>query len=112
MARFIYCPDHPEANANGMIPTEVYYPWKYAHVRGAPAYISDHMDPLRHMADGQIYDSKAKFRQATAAAGCVEVGNEVATILKPREPVPLSRGERRDAIKRSIWELKNGRRVS
>ena len=112
MARFIYAPTHPDANHNGLVAAEVYYPWRYGHADGvAPAYISDHMDPTKHMADGRIYDSKAKFRAATRAAGCIEVGNETAAITKPRTPIALGRGERRDDIKRSIWELKNGRRV-
>jgi hypothetical protein len=46
--------------------------------------ISDEMAPTRHMADGNYYTSKKKFRQATRAAGCVEVGNETSTLLKPR----------------------------
>ena len=112
MARFIYAPTHPEANHNGLVAAEVYYPWRYGHVAdGGPAYISDHMDPTKHMADGRIYDSKSAFRKATRAAGCIEVGNETAAVTKPRAPVALDRRERRDDIKRSIWELKNGRRV-
>jgi hypothetical protein len=113
MARFIYCPDHPEANENGFIPSGLYYDWKYAHLKhnDAPNYISDHMAPTRHMVDGKMYDSKVAFRRATKAAGCVEVGNETAAMVKPRAPVVLDRGQRREAIKRSIWELKNGRRA-
>ncbi len=38
--------------------------------------ITDEMPATRHMADGQIYTSKRKFREATRRAGCVEVGNE------------------------------------
>jgi hypothetical protein len=70
--------------------------------------ISDTMSETRHMADGQIYTSKAKFRQATRAAGCVEVGNETSTLLKPRKQVTLDRGERREAIQRAIHQLRNG----
>jgi hypothetical protein len=42
----------------------------------APSVIRDEMEPLRNMADGRRYTSKAKFRQATRDAGCVEIGNE------------------------------------
>lgn len=73
--------------------------------------ISDEMAPTKHMADGQHYTSKAKFRATTRAHGCVEVGNETATILKPRKPVPLSRGQRRDDIRQAIHQLREGRRV-
>jgi hypothetical protein len=69
--------------------------------------ISDIMPETKHMADGQVYTSKAKFREATRAAGCIEVGNETATLLKPRAPVTLDRGQRRDAIKKAIYELRN-----
>lgn len=73
----------------------------------APNVISDHMDPTRHMADGRLYTSKSQFRAATRAAGCVEVGNETATLLKPRKPAQLDRGQRRDAIRQAIHQLRN-----
>jgi hypothetical protein len=112
MARFIYAPDHPEANENGFIPAEVYYPWKYGHAAsGAPSIIRDHMDPLRHMADGKTYDSKSTFRKVTKAHGCIEIGNEKQHVLKPRQPVELDRAKRRDDIRRAKWELENGRRA-
>lgn len=79
---------------------------------GGPAthVISDTMDALQHMADGKMYTSKAKFRAATKAAGCIELGNETSTILKPRKPIELDRGQRREAIRRTIYDLRNGRR--
>lgn len=73
-------------------------------VRGV---ISDTMDETRHMADGKVYTSKAKFRAATRAAGCVEVGNETSTLLKPREQIKLDPAKRRDDIRRTIFELRN-----
>jgi len=69
--------------------------------------ISDEMPETRHMADGKHYTSKAKFRQATRDAGCIEIGSETATLLKPRKPIILDQGQRRDAIRRAIYELKN-----
>ncbi len=68
--------------------------------------ISDSMEPTRHMADGKYYTSKAKFRQTTRAYGCVEIGNDVAPLLKPRQPVPLSRDQRRHDIRRAIDDLR------
>lgn len=67
--------------------------------------ISDEMSPTRHMADGNTYTSKKKFRDATRAAGCIEVGNETKTLLKPRAVIQLSRQDRRDAIRHSIQLL-------
>ena len=73
----------------------------------APNVISDIMDPTRHMANNKMYTSKSQFRAATKAAGCVEIGNETATLLKPRKPATLDRGQRRDDIRRSIYQLRN-----
>jgi hypothetical protein len=68
--------------------------------------IRDEMDATRHMANNKYYTSKAKFREATRAANCVEVGNEVAALLRPRAPVRLSRADRRQAICNAIRELR------
>lgn len=69
--------------------------------------ISDTMPETRHMADGKYYTSKAAFRAATRAAGCVEVGNETSALLKPREAIKLDPAKRRDDIRRTIYELRN-----
>lgn len=68
--------------------------------------ITDEMAATRHMADGKQYTSKAKFRQATKSHGCIEVGNETSTLLKPRQPVQLSRESLRNEIRRSISQLR------
>ena len=106
MSRLVYRPNHPSADEFGMVDITIAGP-KHASEH-ATHVISDTMEPTRHMADGKMYTSKAKFRQATKASGCIEVGSETATILKPRKPVQLDRGARRDAIRRSIYELRNG----
>lgn len=77
---------------------------------GSAYVIKDEMEATRHMADGKYYTSKSKFRQATRDAGCLEVGNEVGTLLKPRQPVQLDRRQRVEDIKRTIYELRNNRR--
>ena len=71
--------------------------------------ISDEMPETRHMADGQYYTSKAKFRQATKAAGCVEIGSETKYLLQPRKPIVLDREKRREDIQRAIYQIKNQR---
>jgi hypothetical protein len=76
--------------------------------REAVQVMGDEMDATRHMADNRMYTSKAKFRAATRAHGCIEVGNEMATLLKPRQPVRLSRDDRRQAIRNAIRELRGG----
>jgi hypothetical protein len=69
--------------------------------------ISDIMEPTKHMADGQYYTSKSAFRKVTRAYGCLEVGNETPTLMKPREPVKLDRRKRADDIRRAIYDLRN-----
>ena len=73
----------------------------------APNVISDIMPETRHMASGRYHTSKAAFRRETKAYGCVEVGNDPA-ITRPRKPIPLSREKRRDDIRRTIYNLRNG----
>jgi hypothetical protein len=74
----------------------------------APHVISDIMPETRHMATNRYFTSKAAFRAETKAAGYIEVGNDPA-ITRPRKPVPLSREKRRDDIRRTIYDLRNGR---
>src|SRR3954466_378846 len=73
----------------------------------APNVISDTMSELRHMSTGKYHTSKAAFRADTRASGCIEVGND-SVMTRPRKNIPLDRRERVDAIKRTIYELKNG----
>lgn len=106
MSRMVYRPDHPCSNENGMVPIEMAGP---KHAGDSACYvISDEMPATRHMADGRYYTSKKKFRDATREHGCVEVGNELATMTRPRSPIPLDRGKRREDIKRAIYNLRNG----
>ena len=72
----------------------------------APYVISDTMAPTKHMGTGETIDSKAKFRQATRASGCVEIGNEP---IKGRAPIKLSSEQRRNDIRKAIYDLRNGR---
>lgn len=100
----IYRPQHPQANSNGLVDRSL-----VGYETGsAPSVIRDEMDPTRHMCDNRMYTSKAKFRAVTKAHGCVEVGNETATLMKPRKPIPLSREKRREDIRRTIYDLRNG----
>lgn len=74
----------------------------------APNVIRDGMDPTVHMATGRVFESKSAFRRETKAAGCIEVGDH--KFKAKRDPIKLDRHERVDAIKRSIYDLRNGRR--
>lgn len=59
----------------------------------------DTMPALRHMADGRIYESKSRFRAATRAAGCIEVGND------PVASRPPSRKQRDEALHNVIVDV-------
>lgn len=72
----------------------------------SPAIHSDHMDPLRHMATGEIFDSKSRFREATRASGCLELGNDASVTTKPRQ---TDRKQLRNDIHQAISELEAGR---
>lgn len=76
----------------------------------APHVIRDTMDPTLHMADGKLYDSKRAFRAATKAAGCIEIGTQKDYGMKRSFKPTLDKRERVEAIKRTIYELQNGRR--
>lgn len=71
----------------------------------APYVISDTMRALRHHGTGEIIDSKAKFRAATKASGCVEIGNSLPV---ERQPIKLDRAKRREDIGRAWYKVKNG----
>jgi hypothetical protein len=71
----------------------------------APYVISDTMEPTKHMASGRLIDSKAKFRAETKATGCVELGNEP---IRQRAPVRLDKRERREAIQKAMYQLRQG----
>ncbi len=100
----IYRPSHPQANENGLVDRAMVQGYETGD---APNVIRDEIDPTRNMCDNRYYTSKAKFREVTKAHGCVEVGNETTTMLKPRQPVQLDRRQRADDIRRAIHQLRN-----
>jgi hypothetical protein len=104
MATYVYRPDHPKADKFGMIDKNDLYD----EGRGESAYvISDTMEPTKHMATGEYFTSKAKFRAQTRQSGCIEVGNETDFMLKPRKRVETSREERRHHIREAINYLRS-----
>jgi len=100
--RYLHRPDHPKADEFGMVEAGLANdePRQWATM-----VISDSMEPLKHHGTGRIIDSKARFRAETKAVGAVEIGNEP---IKPRKPIQLDRRQRRDDIKRAVYELRNG----
>lgn len=76
----------------------------------APAVIGDTMEPTQHMADGKFYTSKSKFRAATRAHNCVEVGNDPARLRPFKKPKPDKKAIR-DTIQRAKARFERGERV-
>ena len=73
-------------------------------------YNSDHMEPMKHMAlpyGTAPIDSKSKFRKITREMGCVEVGDQTHVLTKPRKPIKLDRKQRRDDIKKALYQHRN-----
>lgn len=99
MTTYIYRPDHPKCDKFGFIEKQIY------EVKSVSYYISDEMSPTKHMCSGKVYTSKKKFRNETRAYGCVEVGNDVK--IQPRKEMVLDRRQRREDIKRSIYQIRN-----
>lgn len=123
MASYIYKPECHLANENGFVEkNDEYYMWFSYNTPdnrmmngNTPVefrFIKDEMEPTRHMSNGKLYTSKKKFRDETRARGCIEVGNETSTLMKKRQPIKLDKRQRREHIKRAVWELKNGRSVA
>lgn len=103
MTVFVYRPKHPDADENGMVPLSIAGPKQLA--RPAPGVISDMMNPVKHHGTGRVIDSKSRFRADTKASGCIEIGNEP---IRPRHPIRLDRRERREAIQRTVYNLRSG----
>ena len=116
MTTYLYKPNCPQADKNGMVTKDEWYLHLYMHqedkrmmVGNEPVilrYIGDEMDPTRHMASGRYHTSKKKFREETKAYGCVEVGNE--SPIRPKSYVPTtSREKLRQDIRQGIRSLKD-----
>lgn len=61
--------------------------------------------PYKSMVTGEVISSRAKHRDHLKKHDLVEVGNEVETMMKPRQKVKLSNENR----KRRIAEVLNSR---
>ena len=98
--RYLYRPNHPKADKFGMVEWSL----GIGPLHPAVYVISDTMDMVKHHGSGRMFDSKSNFRKETKACGMVEVGNEP---IKQRKQIRLDKGQRRDAIRKAIYELRN-----
>ena len=71
-----------------------------------PMVISDSLGAdLRHPVTGLYADSKSAFRSMTKASGCVEVGNDAPTTMKPKQRnVKAEKANRVQALKGAMRE--------
>jgi hypothetical protein len=60
-------------------------------------------EPLRHQADGRMYESKRAFERATKDAGCVCIGNESPKTVAAAPP-PFTV----DEVGRAAQQVKDG----
>lgn len=122
MPTYVYRPKHPMADEFGHVEKSLALEWDYLNSPDNRAivsnriininYISDIMPETRHMVDGKHYTSKSAFRQATKQAGCIEVGNDSSYLSpKPKKFITPSKKQRREDIKKAVYELKNNKRV-
>lgn len=85
-------------------------PWPVDCYKGpkadrAPNVISDSMEPTKHHGTGRMISSKRAFSAETRAAGMVELGNEP---IRDRAPIPLNRMQRKDDIRKAVYQIRNG----
>lgn len=104
----IYRPNHPKANENGMIDRSEY---EEGQVNNGPMVISDTMPLLKHAGTGKYSDSKSEHRKMTKQGGWIELGNELQANTSDRPSPKMDKMQRKDDIRRAIYELKNGRQV-
>lgn len=116
MARFVYCPIQDKLIPKEVRLMEEYLAKDHLHMTKPNSnekvniyYNSDNMEPTRHMCSGKYFTSKKKFRNETKAYNCIEIGNETKTVLTKRKPVKLSRRQRRNDIRKAIYDLRNGK---
>lgn len=118
---WLYKPGHILANERGFVTKEDYHAHKFytepdlrmmnGNEPVVVHYIADEMPPTRHMAcpiGHKLYTSKKKFRDETKARGCTEVGNNVEGLAPKKYIPPTDRRERREAIRHSIKQLREG----
>jgi hypothetical protein len=101
--RWVYRPNHPQANENGLVPVEIAGP-RHEKQGNAAFVISDTMPLTMHMADGRHYDSKSKFRATTRAHGLEEAGTDKSIARDPGFS-RIDQGNIHQDVKRAIQEL-------
>jgi len=66
--------------------------------------ILDEIPPTENYADGKIYTSKKRFREATRQHGYVEVGEDLLTKQKRTQGNMERREQLPDHVKKELWD--------
>lgn len=74
----------------------------------ADIHIIGDIQPYKSMVTGEMIGGRRQHREHLKMHGCIEVGNEK---MKPKPMRTIPREERRDAIRKAIHDLKNGKRA-
>ena len=77
--RFVYRPDHPQANENGMVPADIAPP---KNSRSTGITLIRDIEPYQSPIDGRSVGSRRERREDLKRSGCVEweptfPGNEI-----------------------------------
>jgi hypothetical protein len=106
-------PDHPLADEFGMVEKHLVIDEPRAASKlPRPYIVSDNLGGgIKHLATGQVLDSKSAHRKLNKELGLVELGNEKKAHLSQPAPTKLDKRERKNAIRKAIKELKEGRRI-
>jgi hypothetical protein len=75
-----------------------------------PMVISDSLDGLQSMVDGQRYDSKSALRASYKRAGVMEVGNDIDATLKLAAQKPDRPKVTKREIHSALQKVKQGYR--
>lgn len=70
-------------------------------------YIQDEMPPTRHPVTGEVFTSKAKFREVTRALGFEEVGNDYDNGYEPERKLERETQAFRQKFKQHLIENYN-----
>lgn len=110
---WVYRPNHPLANENGMIERHLVIDEPTAaSALPRPYVVSDSLgEPVKHLATGIYSDSKSFHHKKNRELGLVELGNEWKAHVSQPKPAKLDKRQRKNDIRKAISELRNGRRV-
>ena len=73
---------------------------------GCPHVVSDVMEHVKSMLDGEMYDSKSHLRATYKQGGMTELGNDSSIMdPKPFKPKPPDREKIRDAVGRAYSQV-------